>query len=177
MLHKSTEFYQAVVGLRVVRNYERRPLDGDDLTKILEAARWTGSSKNRQNWVFVVVDGEVKDRLCEAGSFTVPLQNAPTGVALVRTPEGNDFDIGRAAQNIMLGAAAVGVASCPVTLHDQTKAHDVLGIPEDHSLRWAVALGYPDRVAEQAQRDARRGAMPAGRAPLAELVRRNSFRS
>lgn len=175
MLQPSSDTYQAIVGLRVVRNYEDRPLSDGDLHHILEAARWTGSSKNRQGWRFIVVDGAVKDDLCEAGSFTKPLRDAPLGIALVRTPDGNDFDIGRAAQNIMLAAAALGVASCPVTLHDQDKAHAVLSIPSDHSLRWAVALGYPDEAAERRQREARSGWLPAGRTSIADLVSYNRF--
>ena len=50
------ETYDEIVGLRAIRQYRQEPLRKDDLDAILEAARWTGSSKNRQDWAFIVVD-------------------------------------------------------------------------------------------------------------------------
>ena len=59
-----TDPYEAVLGLRVVRNYRPDPIPDADLAAILEAGRWTGSSKNRQKWSFVVVDDpDTRERL------------------------------------------------------------------------------------------------------------------
>ena len=105
---------------------------------------WTGSSKNSQNWKFVVVrDPEQKTRLSKTGTYMTPVNNAPCAIALVDLSEGYEFDVGRAAQNIMLAADAIGLASCPVTLHEGNEAAAVLGLPEGASVRYAVALGYP----------------------------------
>jgi nitroreductase len=129
-----SDTYRDVLGLRVVRRFLDRPVPADEVAALLEAARWTGSSKNRQDWAFVVLD------------------------------------IGRAAQNIMLAAAARGLGSCPVTLHDEPAARSALGFPDDHECRWVIALGYPDTEAEDAQRAERRRAGMSGRRPLAELA-------
>jgi nitroreductase len=72
------------------------------------------------------------------------------------------FDSGRVAQNIMLAAAAIGVASCPITLHRSDDVAEVLGLGQERSCRYAVTLGYP---AEEAA-PKRKG----GRKPLDELV-------
>ena len=48
--------YAAIKGLRVTRSYLARSIDPADLAAILEAGRWTGSSKNRQGWVLVVIE-------------------------------------------------------------------------------------------------------------------------
>lgn len=166
----SSETYESIVGLRVVRNFTDRPVPTDVLDAVLEAARWTGSSKNRQGWRFAVItDDETRLRLAEAGSFTAPLRHATVAIGLVRTPDGNDFDIGRLAQNLMLAAAAHGLGSCPVTLHDPAAAAAVLGLPDDHACRWAVAMGYPDDEREHEGRASRRPAM-SGRLPLDELL-------
>lgn len=136
--------YNRILKLRAVREYRDEPLADEDLESILEAARWTGSSKNNQNWKFVVIrDPEEKDRFAAAGHYTMPVRNAPCVIALVDLSDGYEFDIGRAAQNIMLAADAIGVASCPVTLHDGEKAAELLGVPDDAKVRYAVALGYP----------------------------------
>lgn len=173
MLHPSEEVYEAIRGLRVVRRFEQRPLEEPHLTAILEAGRWTGSSKNRQSWAFVVIrDREQIERVAECGDFTRPLLNAAAVIAPIRLADGYDWDLGRASQNMMLAAAAVGVGSCPITLHREDDARAVLGVPSDHGCRWVLALGYPDEEEERAGRAAR---TMGGRKPLDEVVRYERF--
>ena len=62
-----TDFYDLIVKLRAVREFRPEPISNDNLGAILEAARWTGSSKNRQDWSFVVVTGERLQGLAEHG--------------------------------------------------------------------------------------------------------------
>ena len=160
--------YEQIVGLRAIREYRDEPLSDDDLNAILEAARWTGSSKNRQDWAFIVVDDpEQRERLAGAGTYTTPVRNAPVTIALVAESGLYEFDIGRAAQNVMLAADAIGVASCPVTLHREEKAAEVLGLPAGARCRYAVALGYP---AEQITPSGF-----GGRKPLSELTHVNRY--
>lgn len=173
MLEPNSEVYEAVKGLRVIRNFEDRQLSSVHLDAILEAGRWTGSSKNRQSWVIIVVeDREQLDRLAACGDFTTPLRNAPTTVVPVRLPDGYDWDMGRLSQNVMLAAASLGVGSCPVTFHREDDAKAVLGVPDDHGARFGITLGYPDLDAERAGRA--RSALH-GRKPLDDLIRRDRF--
>ena len=51
-----TSTYDTLLKLRAIRQFEDRPIEPADLDAVLEAARWTGSSKNLQNWSFIVVD-------------------------------------------------------------------------------------------------------------------------
>lgn len=165
--------YRTIRGLRAVRHFESRPLDPEDLKAILEAGRWTGSSKNVQGWIFVVFEqSEARERLATAGDYTDPIRRAAAAVALVKTAIGNDFDIGRAAQNLMLAAAARGVASCPITLHHDDIARSVLGLTDGQECRYAIALGYPDRAADAAAREQRRAAGTGGRKPADEVIKR-----
>ena len=142
------DLYWHIRGLRAIRDYQSRPLEEGDLNAILDAARWTGSSKNRQNWSFVVVTGGDLDQLATHGDYTQPVRDSAATIVLVKEPGGNMFDIGRAAQNIMLAAFAVGVASCPITLHRDAAAREFLGAPDKSVTRYAVALGYPAEGAE-----------------------------
>ncbi|HEX5630086.1 MAG TPA: nitroreductase family protein, partial [Acidimicrobiia bacterium] len=48
--------YSLIRGLRATRHFQPRALDPADLAAILEAGRWTGSSKNVQGWQFVVFE-------------------------------------------------------------------------------------------------------------------------
>ena len=159
--------YNLILSLRAIRDYEDRPLDDQDLKEILEAARWTGSSKNRQDWSFIAVTGERLQDLAEHGNYTQPIRDSAATIVLVQEPGGNTFDIGRAAQNIMLAAEAKGVASCPVTLHRDSGVRDFLGSPGDRIARYAVALGYPAAAA----RPRRYG----GRKPPESVIRHDRY--
>ena len=173
MIEPDPTVYEAVKGLRVVRRFLDRQVSDEHLEAILEAGRWTGSSKNRQNWAIIVVqDPDQLDRLALCGDFTTPLRNAPTTIVPVRFPEAYDWDMGRLAQNMMLAAAALGVGSCPVTFHREDDAKTVLGVPDDHGARYGITLGYPDEAAE---RDARARSPMGGRKALDAIVHRDRF--
>jgi nitroreductase len=162
------DYYISIRGLRAIRDYKSESISDEDMTAILEAARWTGSSKNLQNWAFVVVeDPEQQDRLAATGDFTNPIRSAPVTIAIVQEPEGYEFDSGRVAQNIMLAADAIGVASCPITLHRDTESAEVLGLGDGQRCRYAVTLGYPAPAAAAARF--------GGRKPLSELVHRERY--
>lgn len=139
-----SELYDFILGLRAIRDYTDRPLGDDQLEAILEAGRWTGSSKNRQDWEFVVVRD--RDRLlglAEHGDFTQPVHDSAATIVLVQRPGGNMFDIGRAAQNMMLAASAIGVASCPITFHRHGDVAAYLGVEDGAVARYGIALGDP----------------------------------
>ncbi|MGH8946119.1 MAG: nitroreductase family protein [Acidimicrobiia bacterium] len=160
--------YRAILGLRAIRDYRDQPISREHLERILEAARWTGSSKNRQDWSFVVIEGrEGLEGLAAHGDFTQPIRDSAAAIVLVKEPGGNMFDIGRAAQNIMLAADTVGVASCPITLHRSDDARQHLGAPEGSEVKYAVALGYPAEGAEPRRH--------GGRKPEATVIRRGSY--
>ena len=80
---KLNEAYQAIRGLRAIRQFDQRPISDPDLHALLEAGRWTGSSKNRQNWsVVVVTDPSVKRSARHLRRLHRPL---PTGTAWPRS--------------------------------------------------------------------------------------------
>ena len=173
LLPRSPETYRSIVGLRTVRAFRQDPLLDDDLVAILEAGRWTGSSKNRQTWCFIVVRDPVQiDRLAKCGDFTQPIRECAAVVAPVAFPDLAHWDLGRVAQNMMLGAAAVGVGTCPVSLQREAEALEVLGCPPDFYVRTVLACGYPDESPELEGR----AAFPiGGRKPLSELVHHDRF--
>ncbi len=176
MFEPSPETYDSILGLRAVRGFVDRPIPDGVVEKILEAGRWTGSSKNIQPWAFVVVrDADQHARLAECGSFSTPIRNATLVIAPIRLPNGHDWDMGRLAQNMMIAAAALGVASCPVTLHDEDCARRVLDVPADHGCRWVIALGYPDVEEHRAQRERLRAMVGGGRRPLDDMVHHERF--
>ncbi|MGH8949487.1 MAG: nitroreductase family protein, partial [Acidimicrobiia bacterium] len=71
------------------------------------------------------------------------------------------------AQNIMLAAKTIGVASCPITLHRSAQAREFLGAPEETETRYAVALGYPAAAAAPGRF--------GGRKPTEAIVRHERY--
>ena len=155
--------YEFVVGLRALRDYREEAISDSDMAAILEAARWTGSSKNLQNWAFVVVQDKAQlQRVADCGTFTDPVRNSAATIVIVEEDGGYEFDSGRVAQNIMLAADAIGVASCPITLQRQDAAAELLGLTDGRTCHYAVSLGYPAPAAAPK--------VKGGRKPLADLV-------
>lgn len=170
------EMLEALSGLRAVRAYSPRPLTDTDAERIIEAGRWSGSSMNSQPWTFVVVRNEDRRRgLSECGHFATHLSLAPVVVVIVNSPGRGDFDIGRVAQNMMLAASAIGVGSCPATLHFEDRARDLLKVPPDRSCRFAVGFGFPDQAIEHELRRQMRAVFGEGRKPITKVVRFETF--
>src|SRR3989442_13344059 len=101
--------YLGVVSKREVREYTDRPIPDDVLTKILQAGRATGSSKNTQPWRFVV------------------LRDAPRRRALARFMSGGAHP----------GGCAVALAIRPA--HTQAPHDPGRGAPDMVGAAWALA--------------------------------------
>ena len=82
--------------------------------------------------------------MAACANFAQHLPSAAVGIAICLPETGSDFDAGRSAQNMMLAAWTMGVASCPCSMHDQPCATSTLGLPEGYRVVVVLALGYPD---------------------------------
>jgi nitroreductase len=156
--------YQAIIGKRDRREYDSRPVPEDVLNRILQAGRMAGSSSNTQPFRFVVMrDKAQKEKLAPAGPGTAPFVKAPVGIVIVLKKGSRDFDVGRAAQNMMVAAWAEGIHSCPIGMREDEVTRSVLGIPDDYAAAIGVAFGYPS--GEEAPRREN-----SQRLPMSELV-------
>lgn len=143
--------------------------------ELLEAARWTGSARNRQPWRFVEVrDRAAIARLSALGAYAQFVAEAPVVVVIASADNGfadTDFDTGRITQSLVLAAAAAGLGSCPATLFPEANveaARALLCLPESWCPRHVLALGYPAPSAPPQGPSA----IPRGRLPVADLLRR-----
>jgi len=161
------ETWQAINSVRVVREFADRPLADDHLQRILDAARRTGSSKNRQDWVFIVCrDQDHLRELAKVGPYAGHLAGAALAIALVGPAESDRWDLGRAAQNMVLAAWELGIGSVPATVYEPELARSLLGYPESMSCGYLLSFGYPADP-EGLTRPNR----PDGRKPLDQIVR------
>lgn len=140
--------YDAVCAKRAIRHFADQPISDETLRKILNAGRLSGSSKNTQPWMFIVIrDRDRLKALSECGTYAAHLAGANVGVALL-TPDPAQrwsimFDLGQAAQNMMLTAWELGIGSVMATIYEPEKARSLLGFPEEWHIRAAISFGYP----------------------------------
>jgi nitroreductase len=165
--------WQAIDTTRAIRKFQDRPLEPDHLRRILDAGRRSGSSKNQQNWDFIVcTDREHLGELAAVGPFAAHLAGAAAAIALVTpNPTTHDapysvmWDLGRAAQNMTLAAWELGIGSAPATVYEQALARELLGYPDDHWCEFLLSFGYPEKL--EALTWAKRA---GGRKPLDAIV-------
>ena len=166
--------WTAIASLRVVRAFADRPLDPAHLEAILQAGRHAGSSKNLQRWTFIVVrDRSRLQDLGGVGPWAGHIAGAALAIALV-TPDPNApdaplsilFDLGRAAQNMVLAAWELGIGSVPATAYEHDMTRQLLGYPEDQRCEYLLSFGYPSDPG-----DLTRPPKAGGRRNLDALVR------
>ena len=164
---------EAVHTKRAIRSFDGRPLATADLDQILDAGRRAHSSKNQQRWAFIVCrDRERLEALSTVGPWAGHLAGAAVGIALV-TPDPHRpgaplsilFDLGQAAENMMLAAWELGIGSVPATVYEHDAAREVLGYPDDWRCEYILSFGYPADAA-----DLTRPPKAGGRASLDEIV-------
>jgi nitroreductase len=163
---------------RAVRDFADRPLDAQDLDRILAAGRRAHSAKNLQRWAFVVVqDRERLVALSKTGPFAGHVAGAAAAVALVTLdPRAVDaspsvmWDLGGAAAQMMLVAWELGIGSCPATVYEHDLARQLLGYPVGLECEFMLSFGYPADPAALTRPN-----KPAGRRPLEEIVHRERW--
>jgi len=141
----------AIGSKRAIRAFAERPLEPAHLDRIVRAGRHSGSSKNLQRWTFIVCRDRAHLRaLSELGPWAGHLAGAAAGIALV-TPDPRApgaplsimFDLGQAAQNMMLAAWELGIGSVPATVYEPDLARRLLGYPDDQWCEFLLSFGYP----------------------------------
>jgi nitroreductase len=170
------ETWDAIRSRRNVLQYEDRPLPEEAVDRILEAARRTPSSQNRQRWDFVVVtDRRRLAELSEVWRGAGHIADSAATIALVAPRseepaerESIQYDLGQLTMSVMLAAADLGIGTGHGAVRDQDRARDVLGFPDGYFCAWLIALGYP---AGGPPRPIER----PDRRPLGELVHRETW--
>ena len=164
--------YLAIVSKREVRQYADRPVPEEVKRRILEAGRIAGSSQNKQQRRFIVVETpEALDRLAQTVWAPGNLKGAVLVVVIAIEGKGPlAFDAGRAAQNMMIAAWNDGVGSCPNGTSDPDGAKEVLGLGADESVGIILSFGYPARAVDPARRSPEEWIERANRKPFDEVV-------
>lgn len=155
-------------------------LDTDDLTGLIEAARWAATWGGRQPVRFVVGarPGETFDTLAGLLARGNAYAKAASALILVCADPGDEpdtalystVDAGAAAANLAVEAVARGLVCHPMAGFDVAGARAAFAVPEEVLPLMVVAVGrlgdYTAIAPEIAERDAR----PRSRLPLEEVA-------
>jgi nitroreductase len=162
--------YKTIISKRDSRLFTTDPVPEETVRRIVQAGRMAGSSKNTQPCRFVVIDDpEQRAAVAKCGDFAAWLPEAPLAIAVALTDAGTrqEFDAGRAAQNMMVAAWGEGVASCPVSIHHVDCGRETLGLPEGWRIGIVIGFGYRARPPKSVPE--------AARLPWDEYVKHNRW--
>jgi nitroreductase len=162
------EVFEAVKSLLAVRSYQDEPVPDSVIEEVLESARLTASSMNRQDWDFVVTrDPERLKQLGELAQTGSYIAGSAFAVAvLVGDYPSAGADAGRVAQDMMLTAWDKGVGSNWVGNVGGDQIRQFLAVPEDRTVKVILPFGYPTEDIGEGIKD---------RKPISEVVHTDRY--
>ena len=145
------ETWDAIRSRRNVRRFLDRPIPEEEITRILESARRTPSSRNEHRWDFILcTDRNQLERLSKVWAGARHVAKSAATIALIAPRSDNpgvrdsiQYDLGQVTMSIMLAATDLGIGAGHASVAKQDLAQELLGFPGDRFCAWLIALGYP----------------------------------
>ena len=167
------------------RSFADRSIPPDTLGSLLEAARWSPSSRNQQPWRFVIAE-----RHSNADGFARILSTLMEGnqlwaqhasvllIAVIKptldhTRRANRYaryDLGQAMAHLSIQAMAVDLYIHQMGGFRREQAREVLAIPDEFEPVVSAAIGYLAEPSTLPQEIREQELAPRTRHPLSELV-------
>ncbi len=160
--------FETVSTILAVRAFQPKPITSEQIQRILEAGRLTGSGSNQQPWHFIVVDDPADLRklseLVKSGPYVV---QAPVAVIVVteKTPMAIS-DGSRAVQSMILTAWSEGIGSNWVGFTGMKAVNEFLNIPDNLDVLAILPFGYPVKELGQGKKK---------RKPLSEVASHGKY--
>ena len=152
---KSLSALEAIAARRSVRKYTAETVTEEQLGAVLDAAlRAPTANAKRPWWIIVVRDAVKREALSQVSKWAFFCAQAPVVLAVCGDDRASQWwmdDCAALTENALVAAAAIGLGTCWVGIHDaQSDGRDreeyvrgVLGIPEEVRVLGLVALGHP----------------------------------
>jgi nitroreductase len=148
------ELKEALLTRRSVRQFEERSIEKGLLQELLIAGIWAPTAGNIQPWVFFCITkakrihtiqvvspgmlGNPQALICVCSNQERAFEKAGQGGKTLAL-----FDCAMAAQNIMLRAHDLGLATCVIRSFNQTAVRELLEAPEHVLPELLINIGYP----------------------------------
>ncbi len=138
--------FESVVTKLDIREFSVNEVPSEIKSKVLEAARLTGTGLNTQHWRFILVEnkGNLK-KLAEDSTSGKWVANCNFAIIILTNPKYHFhlIDAGRVLQSMQLAAWNYGVGSGIFTGIEEDKFREDFGIPEEFYVSAIIGFGYP----------------------------------
>ena len=146
--------YELICERRSIRRFKTKPLQEDQLLKLVDAARLAPSGANIQPCEFIIItDSELAKSLfplLKWAAYISPDGDPPKNerplayiIVLIKKKKG-EVDAAAAIQNILLAAWGEGIGSCWLGSINRKMIKKLLYIPHNLEVNSVIALGYPN---------------------------------
>jgi nitroreductase len=151
------DLIQLIKRRRTIRQFRPGELPLSLLKELVDGGRLAPSAANLQPLEFLIAtDLNLRKEIFSCLRWAAYINPAgdpkpgqePTAyiIILVNTnirEKGYEYDVGAAAQNIILGALSKGIGSCWLISINRERLREVLKIPDNYLIDSVLALGYP----------------------------------
>lgn len=142
---------------RSIRKYLDIPVEWDKVVQILDAGRFAPAAGNLQSYkIIIVTDKGIKRQIAEAALKQYWIEQAPIIIVICAKEERMVSYYGErgkmylvqscaaAAENMLLAATDLGLATCWVGAFDEDKVAEAIGCPARAVPKILIAVGYSD---------------------------------
>jgi nitroreductase len=189
--------YEKVISRRTIRQFKPLPIAEKILKNLINAGRLAPSGANLQPLEYIVIDDtKVKQKVFPClkwAAYIAPEGNPrpgqePTAYVIVLVnreirPQGFEWDVGAAMENMILTAWEEGIGSCWLLSIDRNCLRQILSVPDNYRIDSVLALGYPaeDSVVEELTDSIKywkdeRGRFHVPKRALKDVIHHNAFR-
>jgi nitroreductase len=189
--------YDTVVSRRTIRQFMPRVISKKILENLVNVGRLAPSGGNLQPLEFIVIDdAPITQQVFPClkwAAYITPEGNPRPGqepvayvIVLVNKeirPQGFEWDVGAAMENMILTAWEEGIGSCWLLSIERDKLRKILSVPDNYRIDSVLALGYPaeeSKVEELADsikywKD-EQGCFHVPKRSLKDVIHHNTFR-
>ena len=168
-MHDPHETIRPLLRVRQVREFTDEPVNSEVLDAMVDAARWSGSSQNKQPWRFILIrePSTLRDIAAAGLPHTRALTSATAAIAIVLPQEpgrgvSHGYNEGRAAERILIAATLLdlGAGISWVNSEARSAIATLLGLPEDRFVRTIAAIGHPTSAAREPKKPRGQARLP-----------------
>ena len=145
------KIFEEILSRRSVRLYDSKPIETENLNKIVRSAIWAPSGKNGQPWKFkIITEQNIIEEIAKLSANSRWLKTAPCLIIVYLDKVCSYHYIkdvqscGAAIQNMLLTAHEMGIASCWIggLLEKADDINKLLEVDDSLELMSVVSLGY-----------------------------------
>lgn len=140
---------------RSIRSFADKPVTKEIILALLAAGNLAPSVENTQPWHFdVVLEENLRAKLMETSCYghfiegagallivTCDRTSKPTNQQIIWNPKELEYSCAIALSYVNLGATAMGLGSCWISLH-HGRAHDLLQLPDHRAIIGGLIVGH-----------------------------------